>query len=127
MAAVARVVAATLCELASAPPPPLLRSAMQSRTAYDTIVEFEAPASAAKVEFVWRETTAADWAGVVPEADVALAPGEGPLRRATLRSVPLDDVVVGARSVAADGARSCVATPPEPDRFQQRAQRETKR
>ncbi|MFN9755689.1 MAG: hypothetical protein ACK58X_04660, partial [Planctomycetota bacterium] len=39
---------------------------------------------------------------------------------ATLAGVCLDDVVVGVRSVGADGSRSRVATPPEPDRFDAR-------
>ena len=39
---------------------------------------------------------------------------------ATLKDVCLDDTVVGVRSVGADGSRSRVVTPPEPDRFDQR-------
>jgi hypothetical protein len=44
---------------------------------------------------------------------------EGRLR-ATLPGVCLDDAVVGVRSIGADGSRSRVATPPEPDRVDQR-------
>jgi hypothetical protein len=40
--------------------------------------------------------------------------------RATLPGVCLDDAVVGVRSVGPDGSRSRVATPPEPDRLEQR-------
>jgi hypothetical protein len=111
---VTRVVVATLMELASAPPPPLVRDR------YDTAVVFEPPASAADVEFVWRATTAPDWQHVIASGAANVQPGRGAQRRATLAGVCLDDVVVGVRSVAADGSRSRVATPPEPDRFDQR-------
>lgn len=117
---VTRVVVATLMELASAPPPPLVRSAELLRDRYDTAVVFELPPSAADVEFVWRATTAPDWQHVVAASAANLQPGRGNQRRATLPGVCLDDVVVGVRSIARDGSRSRVATPPEPDRFDQR-------
>ncbi|MGE3171405.1 MAG: M20/M25/M40 family metallo-hydrolase [Planctomycetota bacterium] len=120
---VARVVAATLAELAAAPPPPLVREARGARDAYDTIVEFELPDGVTDCEFVWRETTAPDWQGAIALAAAGVAAdGAGTRRTARLRGLCLDDLVVGVRSVGADGARSRVATPPEPDRFQQRPQ-----
>jgi hypothetical protein len=44
---------------------------------------------------------------------------------ATLPGVCLDDVVVGVRAVGSDGSRSRVATPPEPDRVDQRPRADT--
>lgn len=120
MRQVTRVVVATLMELASAPPPPLVRSAELLRDRYDTAVVFEPPVGAAAVEFVWRATTAPDWQHVVAGADAAITAGRGALQRATLAGVCLDDVVVGVRAIGMDGSRSRVTTPPEPDRFDQR-------
>lgn len=114
---VTRVVVATLVELASAPPPPLAVSASLRRDRYDTELVFVPSANAAASEFVWRETTDADWTHVVDEAAAALVPLAGGRVQATLAGVCLDDVVVGVRAVGRDGSRSRVATPPEPDRF----------
>ncbi len=118
-ARVTKVVVATLAELASAPPPPLVRGARLRRDAYDTEVFFVPPAGVTDFEFVWRETTAADWTHVVPRDDITMGEGRGTVS-ARLPDVCLDDVVVGVRSVGADGSRSRVATPPEPDRFNNR-------
>ncbi|MBK8099916.1 MAG: M20/M25/M40 family metallo-hydrolase [Planctomycetes bacterium] len=117
MANVARVVVATLAELASAPPPPVVQSAALLRDRYDTRIAFTLPAGVEDCEFVWRETTAPDWQGAVRRTDVVVEPGRraGALS-AVLPGVVLDDMVVGVRSVGADGSRSRVATPPEPDR-----------
>ncbi len=120
-AAVARVVVATLAELAAAPPPPVVRRAEAARASYDTLVEFELPAGTTECEFVWRPTTAPDWHGVIARADANVVAGDRPGRfTATLAGLCLDDLVVGVRSIGADGARSRVVVPPEPDRFQQR-------
>lgn len=121
VAGVARVVAATLCELASAPRMPVVRGASASRTAYDTEIEFELPEAAADCEFVWRATTAPDWEGVVASKDAKSAGDGKGRRRALLPGLALDDLVVGVRSLGADGARSRVATPPDPDRMMRRA------
>ena len=123
-AAVARVVAATIAELASAPPPPRIRSIRASRTAYDTEVEFEVPAAAASFEFVQRLTTSPDWEGVIAAANVEatvetkVAATANGRRRALLKGAVLDDLVIGLRSIGGDGARSRAATPPDPDRMQ---------
>lgn len=120
-AAVARVVTATLAELASAPRPPVVRRAELARDACDTVLEFELPSDVDDCEFVWRKTTAADWEGVIARADAAVAPArQGGRLTARLRGLCLDDLVVGVRSIGRDGSRSRVATPPEPDRFQLR-------
>ncbi|MCC7062906.1 MAG: M20/M25/M40 family metallo-hydrolase [Planctomycetes bacterium] len=126
MANVTRVVVATLGELASAPPPPLVTAALLRRDRYDTEITFRLPAGVSDCEFVWRETTAADWAGTLRLADAKVQPGRGNSRVATLPGVCLDDVVVGVRSVGADGSRSRVAVPPDPDRLDQRPRSDTK-
>jgi acetylornithine deacetylase/succinyl-diaminopimelate desuccinylase-like protein len=120
MANVTRVVVATLAELAQAPPPPVVFSAQLRRDRYDTEIVYRLPAGAERCEFVWRETTAPDWTHVVAMAAAAPVEGRGNRWTATLRDVCLDDVVVGVRTVGADGSRSRVAVPPEPDRFDQR-------
>lgn len=117
---VTRVVTATLVELASAPPPPRVIGAQLRRERYDTELVYELPANATQCEFVWRETTDADWTHVVDMAAAAPQATKSGRWLATLKDVCLDDVVVGVRSVGADGSRSRVATPPEPDRFDQR-------
>lgn len=120
VAGVARVVASTLSELASAPPPPVVRSASASRTAYDTDLEFDLPRTAVSCEFVWRATTAPDWEGVIAASDASLRTDEKGRTRALLKGLALDDLVVGVRSIGADGAKSRVATPPDPDRMTRR-------
>jgi len=119
-ARVARVVVATLGELAAAPPPPLVSGARLARDAYDTELFFKLPEGVKKYEFVWRETTEADWTNVVPMAGATIKAARGGRMMARIPGVCLDDVVVGMRTISASGARSRVATPPEPDRFAQR-------
>ncbi len=117
---VTRVVIATMIELASAPPPPRVISAQLRRDRYDTEIVYELPAGVDRCEFVWRETTAADWTGVVDMTTAKPIAARGGRWQATLPGVCLDDVVVGVRSIGVDGSRSRVATPPEPDRLDQR-------
>ncbi len=116
---VARVVVATLVELASAPRPPLAVSASLCRDRYDTELVYELPAGVSRCEFVWRDTTDADWTHVIT-MEAATPVDTGRRKKATLVGVCLDDAVVGVRCVGADGSRSRVATPPEPERFDQR-------
>ncbi|GAB4152891.1 MAG: M20/M25/M40 family metallo-hydrolase [Planctomycetota bacterium] len=113
---VARVVVATLAELASAPPPPRAFAASGARDRYDTFLEFSLPEGVDDYEFVWRETTAADWQGVIARRDAVVERTRRGLD-ARLKGLVVDDVVVGVRSIGRDGSRSRVATPPEPDRF----------
>jgi len=124
---VTRVVVATLAELAVAPPPPRVIGAQLRRDRYDTELVYELPPTAVGCEFVWRLTTDADWTHVVPAEAAQPRPTRTNRHLATLAGVCLDDVVVGVRSLAADGSRSRVATPPEPDRFEQRPSRAASR
>ena len=117
---VTRVVVATLAELASAPPPPRVVNAQLRRDRYDTELVYELPAGVERCEFVWRETTDADWTHVIDMATASPRRTASERWLATLPGVCLDDVVVGVRSLGADGSRSRTATPPEPDRFDQR-------
>lgn len=117
---VARVVAATLTELACAPPPPRVINAQLRRDRYDTELVYELPANVTQCEFVWRETTDADWTHTIDMAAAKPQSTKSARWLATLTNVCLDDAVVGVRCVGADGSRSRVATPPEPDRFDQR-------
>jgi len=125
MAKVAAVNVATLAELASAPPPPARARASGARDAYDTLLTWSAVEGAADYEVVWRDTTAADWQEARLVSSMASAPqqrsgNDGDSLRLTIPGVCLDEVVVGVRSVGADGSRSRVTTPPEPDAFNQR-------
>lgn len=120
MGNVTKVVVATLAELASAPPAPLVHGAQLRRDRYDTEVVYELPAGVDRCEFVWRKTTEPDWTGVVDMATAKPAPAARGRLLGTLPGVCLDDVIVGVRTIGADGSRSRVATPPEPDRFDQR-------
>ncbi|MEC7583546.1 MAG: M20/M25/M40 family metallo-hydrolase [Planctomycetota bacterium] len=115
---VTRIVVAAVGELASAPRLPLVRRVRGARDAYDILVDFQVADGVEDFEFVWRETTAPDWQGVVAKEDAQIqnATRAGRLQ-ATLEGLCIDDVVVGVRSIGADGARSRVATPPEPDRM----------
>lgn len=118
MAKVASVAIAALAELASAPPPPpVVRSAQLLRDRYATEMVFGLPEGVEDCEFVWRDTTAADWTGVIGKQQANLVRAGAASWRAVLEDVCLDDVVVGVRTVGADGSRSRVVTPAEPDRL----------
>ena len=56
----------------------------------------------------------------MPMAEADPQPTRSGRLLARMPGVCLDDVVVGVRTISDDGARSRVATPPEPDRFAQR-------
>ncbi len=108
-----------LAELASAPRPPAQPRASGSRSSYDTVMNWSPSAEGTTYEAVWRDTTAATWTGVRVLAAGALSEQRGRIKVA-LKGVCLDDAVVGLRTVAADGSRSRVVTPPEPDAFSNR-------
>jgi Zn-dependent M28 family amino/carboxypeptidase len=126
LARVTAVNVAALAELASAPAAPASVNARGSRQSYDTNLTWSPIEGVDDYELVWRLTTSADWEGAQLLEDVeARAPqarrgggrGRGnaatPVMAATLVGVPIDDMVVGVRAVAADGSRSRVTTPRE--------------
>jgi hypothetical protein len=104
---VARLNAATLASLASAPAPPqdvrLLTKALQN----DSTLKWKASPGglATGYEVLWRETTASEWQHVQ-------AVGSG--TQATV-AVSKDNVIFAVRAVDAKGHRS-LAVPPQPER-----------
>ncbi len=121
LARVAQLNVSLLAELASAPRCPGRVRARGASQSYDTILQWQS-GDAPAYEVVWRDTTAPDWehAKLLAADDVET---RGGVSKTTLIGVCLDDVVVGLRAVAADGSRSRVRTPPEPDAFALRPER----
>jgi hypothetical protein len=140
LAKVTAVNVATLAELASAPPAPTGVRARGSRQSYDTNLTWNAVEGVVDYELVWRLTTSPDWEGAqlfenlearVPQGRRGASRRRGgtgrqgaqggrrggrdgaPVMTATLVGICIDDMVVGVRSVGADGSRSRVSTPPE--------------
>jgi hypothetical protein len=104
VAHVARLNAATLASLASAPAPPAAVKMVTKDLGNDTALTWEASPGAAAYEVVWRSTNAADW-------EYVQTVGSG--TRATLK-VSKDNVIFGVRAVDAAGHRSLPVVP-EPE------------
>jgi Zn-dependent M28 family amino/carboxypeptidase len=102
---VARLNAATLASLASAPAPPANVKLLTKNLENDTTLTWEPSAGATAYEVVWRSTSAADW-----EYAQKVSGGT----RATLK-VSKDNVIFGVRAVDAAGHRSLPVVP-EPER-----------
>ncbi len=105
MAHVARLNAATLASLASAPALPANVKMQTKNLDNDTTLTWELSAGAASYEVVWRSTNAADW-----EYVQTVSSGT----RATVK-VSKDNVIFGVRAVDAVGHRSLPVVP-EPER-----------
>jgi hypothetical protein len=105
VAHVARLNAATLASLASAPAPPAAVKMVTKNLENDTTLTWELSAGAAAYEVLWRSTNAADW-------EYVQTVGSG--TRATLK-VSKDNVLFGVRAVDAAGHRSLPVVP-EPER-----------
>ena len=105
VARVARLNAATLASLASAPAPPANVKMQTKDLDNDTTLTWEPSAGAAAYEVVWRSANAADW-----EYVQTVSSGT----RATLK-VSKDNVIFGVRAVDAAGHRSLPVVP-EPER-----------
>ena len=105
VAHVARLNAATLASLASAPAPPANVKMRTKDLENDTTLTWEASAEATAYEVVWRSTKAPDW-----EYVQTVSSGT----RATLK-VSKDNVIFGVRAVDAAGHRSLPVVP-EPER-----------
>jgi len=105
VAHVARLNAATLASLASAPAPPSSVKMQTRNLENDTTLTWEPSPGASAYEVVWRSTNAADWEYVQTIASGA---------RATLK-VSKDNVIFGVRAVDAAGHRSLPVVP-EPER-----------
>ncbi len=106
-AKVARLNAATLAELASAPAPPVDVRLLTKELQNDSTLEWKASPGglATGYEVLWRETTAPDWQQVKSVGNV------------TRVTVPMskDNVIFAVRAVDAKGHRS-LATVPLPER-----------
>jgi len=105
VAHVARLNAATLASLASAPPAPANVKMQTKDLDNDTTLTWEPSSGAAAYEVVWRSTKAPDW-----EYVQTVSSGT----RATLK-VSKDNVIFGVRAVDAAGHRSLPVVP-EPER-----------
>jgi len=105
VAHVARLNAATLASLASAPAPPAAVKMLTKNLENDTTLAWEPSAGAVTYEVVWRSTSAPDW-----EYVQTVSSGT----RATLK-VSKDNVVFGVRAVDAAGHRGLPVVP-EPER-----------
>ena len=101
VAHVARLNAATLASLASAPAPPASVRMVTRNLENDTTLTWEPSPGAAAYEVVWRATNAADW-----EYAQTISGGT----RATLK-VSKDNVIFGVRAVDASGHRSLPVVP----------------
>jgi hypothetical protein len=101
---IARLNAATLATLASAPAPPSKVKLVTKNLDNDTTLTWETSPVAASYEAVWRATSAADW-------EYAQSVSGG---RATL-TVSKDNVIFALRAVDAAGHRSLPVVP-EPER-----------
>jgi len=104
VAHVARLNAATLVSMASAPAPPTSAKMLTKNLENDTTLAWEPSVGAAAYEVVWRSTNAADW-----EYVQTVSSGT----RATLK-VSKDNVIFGVRAVDASGHRSLPVVP-EPE------------
>ena len=101
VARVARLNAATLASLASAPAPPANVKMLTKKLENDSELQWEPAPSASGYEVVWRETSAPDW---------QFAKYVGNVTHATL-PLSKDNVVFAVRSVDAAGHRSLAVTP----------------
>ena len=107
VAQVARLNAATLATLASAPGEPVNLKIEDQKLDNGTTLHWEAPAgnSVAYYQVVWRETDAPDWQFA---KRVDATPGG-----AVTADLPIskDNVIFGVRAVDSSGHRGLVATP----------------
>jgi hypothetical protein len=113
VAKVAKLNAATLATLASAPGAPRNTAIVTTGLDNNTTLKWEAPEGSnddTKYEVVWRETSGPDW-----QFRTAAGGAMDGSRHTVTLPVSKDNVVFGVRSVDAAGHRS-VATLPRPER-----------
>jgi hypothetical protein len=106
VANVARLNAATLASLASAPAPPTDVRLLTKQLENDSKIEWKAAPGATAYEVLWRKTTDADF----PEED-SIQTAETKIDLADSK----DNVIFGVRSIDAKGHRSLIVIP-EPER-----------
>ena len=105
VAHVARLNAATLASLASAPAPPTNVKILTKNLENDTTLTWDATPGAASYEIVWRSTSAPDWEYVQTVSTAT---------RATV-NVSKDNEIFAVRSVDAAGHRS-LSVAPDPEK-----------
>jgi hypothetical protein len=101
VARVARLNAATLAALASAPAPPAKVRMMTKELQNDTTLTWESSLGAASYEVVWRATSAPDWEHIQTFGNAT---------RATLK-LSKDNEIFGVRAVDGAGHRSLPVVP----------------
>ncbi len=111
VARVARLNAATLATLASAPGEPQHVTIETQTLKNGTTLRWEAPDGAPDgilYQVVWRETTAPDWQYTIPPVQAIGATGSS-----VVLTLPIskDNVIFGVRSIDAAGHRSLVVVP----------------
>ena len=105
VANVARLNAATLASLASAPAPPARVRLQTKELENDSTLTWEASPGSASYEILWRDTTSPEWEHAQPAGNVA---------RATL-PLSKDNVIFAVRAVDSMGHRSLPVVP-QPER-----------
>jgi Peptidase family M28 len=105
VANVARVNAATLASLASAPAPPAKVRLQTKELENNSTITWEASPSSSSYEVLWRATTSPEWEHAQPVGNVA---------RTTL-SISKDNVILAVRAVDHQGHRSLPVVP-QPER-----------
>jgi Peptidase family M28 len=105
VANVARLNAATLASLASAPAPPAKVRLQTRQLENDSTLTWEASPGAASYEVLWRDTASPDWEHAQPAGNVT---------RATL-PLSKDNVIFAVRALDAEG-HSSLAVVPQPER-----------
>ena len=105
VAQVARLNAATLASLASAPAPPQNARLVTKELTNDSTLTWTEPPGAAGYEVLWRSTSSPEWENAKPVGNVS---------HATL-PISKDNVSFAVRSLDADGHRS-LAVAPLPER-----------
>jgi hypothetical protein len=101
VASVARLNAATLASLASAPAPPAKVRLETANLENDSTLSWEASQGTSSYEILWRSTSAPDWEH---------AQSVGNVTRATMK-LSKDNVIFAVRAVDNEGHRSLAVVP----------------
>ena len=101
VAGVARLNAATLASLASAPPPPSNVKLVTSKLDNDSTLKWSASPRASAYEVIWRASTSPEWEH---------SQNVGNETTATLK-ISKDNVIFGVRAIDNEGHRSLPVVP----------------
>jgi len=114
MARVARLNAATLASLASAPAPPANVKILTKSLENDSTLTWDAVTGATGYEVVWRATSAPEWEQLQVAAELNAMEPPRIITRATVK-VSKDNVIFAVRALDTAGHRSLPVVP-EPER-----------